>query len=316
MFRKIHVLGLLAIFISLTASQQNEKKAPASLRALGEELFFDPILSSDSSISCASCHKPEFAFADTMPFSRGVLGRKTSRNTPSVMNMMMRESFFWDGRAASLEAQVIGPIENPNEMNLPFHDAVKRIQKNPHYQDWFVKITGRQPDSAGIVQAVAEFERSLETDQTPNDRWMNEQSGGLTAQQIRGRELFTSERTRCFDCHFTPDFTSDEFRNIGLFNARELNDSGRFHVTKKLVDVGKFKTPGLRNVAVTAPYMHNGIFKSLREVIDYYDDPTKFIQNALYRDTILPRRIGLTEQEKLDLEAYLHALTDDRFTRK
>lgn len=251
-----------------------------------------------------------------MSFSQGVLGRKTARNTPSVMNMKMRESFFWDGRASSLETQVVGPIENPNEMNLPFKQAVQRIQRNEQYQNWFMKLIGRLPDSAGIVMAIAEFERSLETDQTPNDRWLNDLPDGLTDQQIRGRTLFTSERTRCFDCHFTPDFTSDEFRNIGLFDARELNDSGRYQVTKRNEDIGKFKIPGLRNVAVTAPYMHNGMFKTLKEVIEYYDDPSKVVKNAMNRDTILPRRIGLTDQEKLDLEAYLRALTDDRFTKK
>ena len=304
------------MLVVLSASKSDLRKEPATNKELGEALFFDPILSSDGSISCASCHKPEFAFADNKPFSIGVMGRKTSRNTPSVMNMKMRESFFWDGRAASLETQVVGPIENPNEMNLPFKVAVQRIQSNKQYQNWFIKITGRQPDSAGIVEAIAEFERSLETDETPNDRWLNDQTGGLTAQQIRGRTLFTSDRTRCFDCHFTPDFTSDEFRNIGLFNAKELNDSGRYQFTKRNEDIGKFKIPGLRNVAMTAPYMHNGMFKTLKEVIDYYDDPSKVLQNSINRDTILPIRIGLTEQEKLDLEAYLHALTDDRFTKK
>jgi cytochrome c peroxidase len=281
--------------------------------ALGEKLFFDPILSSDKSISCASCHKPEFAFADTVAFSTGVNGRLTARNTPSVMNMAMRDAMFWDGRAASLEAQVVGPVENPNEMNLPFHEAVARLNADKSYVLLFQKAYGHGPDSASLVDCIAAFERTLETDQTPNDRWLNDLPGGLTAQQMRGRELFTSNRTKCFDCHFTPDFTSDDFSNIGLFDGKSLNDSGRYIVTRKIEDIGKFKIPGLRNVAVTAPYMHNGMFKTLREVIDYYDDPTLFVQSALPRDTLLPARIGLSEQEKQDLESYLHALTDDRF---
>lgn len=305
----------LFIYLFISAFTNSINVIIDSPAKLGEKLFFDNILSSNKSISCASCHKPEFAFADTLAFSEGVGGKKTNRNTPSVMNMAMRDEFFWDGRAKSLEAQVVGPIENPNEMNLPFHKAVKRIQENKEYILLFKKIYHKLPDSASIVNCIAAFERTLETDQTPNDRWMNDLPGGLSAQQIRGRELFTSNRTRCFDCHFTPDFTSDEYRNIGLFDGKQFNDSGRYAVTKKYDDIGKFKIPGLRNVAVTAPYMHNGIFKTLREVIDYYDDPNKFMNHSLFRDTILPKLIGLSEQEKEDLESYLHALTDDRFTK-
>ncbi|MBP6623971.1 MAG: cytochrome-c peroxidase [Chitinophagaceae bacterium] len=283
---------------------------------LGEKLFFEPMLSKDMSISCASCHKPQFAFADTSAFSLGVGGKLGTRNTPSVMNMTMRESFFWDGRAKSLEEQVVGPIENPIEMNLPFKEAVTRIRNHNGYRKWFYQVYHKLPDSATLVSAIATFERSLETDHTPSDRWLNDEPNEMTASQLRGRELFTSSRTRCFDCHFTPDFTADEFRNIGLFNGQDLHDSGRYHVTKNIDDIGKFKVPGLRNIAMTAPYMHNGQFKTLREVIDYYDEPDKLFHGAINRDTILPKKIGLTEMEKIDLEAFLNALTDDRFTKK
>ncbi len=307
---------LCGIFICIILSAFTQSGSKLTEAQLGEKLFFDPVLSTDHSISCASCHKPEFAFADNKAFSDGVNGKQTTRNTPSVMNMGMRDAFFWDGRAASLEEQVIGPIQNPNEMNLPFAEAVKRVKASKRYQQFFKQVYGTLPDSATIVRSIAAFERTLETDQTPNDRWLNDLPGGLTAQQLRGRELFTGERTKCFDCHFTPDFTSDEFRNIGLFNGQELNDSGRYLITRNPNDIGKFKIPGLRNVAMTAPYMHNGMFKTLREVIDYYDDPSTVVKHALYRDSILPARIGLTESEKADLEAYLNALTDDRFMVK
>ena len=308
---------LFGIFITLffSAFKTSVEGKPITKIELGEKLFFSTILSSDKSISCASCHKPEFAFADNQAFSDGVNGKKTARNTPSVMNMAMRDKLFWDGRANSLEDQVIGPIENPNEMNLPFSIAVQRIQLDKKFQSLFKQVYNKKPDSASIVDCIAAYERSLETDQTPNDRWLNDEPNGLSEQQIRGRELFTSARTRCFDCHFTPDFTSDEFKNIGLFNGKDLNDSGRYKITKKVEDIGSFKIPGLRNVAVTAPYMHNGIFKTLREVIDYYDNPSLFVHESINRDTILPSKIGLSEQEKLDLESYLHALTDDRFAK-
>lgn len=280
---------------------------------LGEKLFHDPILSSDYSISCASCHKPQFAFADTAAFSVGVGGKLGTRNTPSAMNMAMREHFFWDGRAASLEAQVSGPISNPVEMNLPFKQAVLRVRHHDAYRKLFWQVYRRLPDSLHIVKALAAFERSLETFNTPNDRWLNDLPNGLNEEQLRGRELFMGNRTRCFDCHFTPDFTADEFRNIGLFNGTSLNDSGRYLITRKHDDIGKFKVPGLRNVAITAPYMHNGQFKTLREVIDYYNEPDAVIPNAINRDTMLPKKMNLTESEKNALEAFLIALTDEQF---
>ncbi|MBL7765591.1 MAG: cytochrome-c peroxidase [Chitinophagaceae bacterium] len=314
---KISILTFFfLILLTFLIGAGKADQTPMTKERLGKKLFFDPILSSDRSISCASCHKPELAFADSTAFSTGVMGRKTARNTPSIMNMAMRDLLFWDGRAPSLEAQVVFPVENPNEMNLPFAEAVQRIKADQTYRQLFLKVYKRLPDSADIVNCIAAYERSLETDQTPSDRWLNDVPGAMTAQQIRGRELFTSDRTRCFDCHFTPDFTSDEFRNIGLFNGRELNDSGRYRITKNPEDIGKFKIPGLRNVAMTAPYMHNGQFKTLREVIDYYDDPAGKIHGSIGRDTILPVKIGLTEQEKQDLESYLQALTDDRFSKK
>ncbi len=183
---------------------------------LGRMLFFDPILSKDSTISCASCHKPEYAFSDTVSLSQGVNGMLARRNTPSVMNMAARDIYFFDGRAATLEAQVIGPIENPNEMNLPFKDAIRRINQSKEYRKLFFQIYKKYPDSISIVDAIAKFEKTLETDNTPNDRWMDDNPNAMTASQLKGRELFTADKTKCFECHFTPDFTSDEFKNIGV----------------------------------------------------------------------------------------------------
>jgi cytochrome c peroxidase len=299
----------------LTGFKFPGKKNKITEVQLGEKLFHDPILSSDLTVSCATCHKPEFAFADTSALSVGVGGKLGTRNTPSAMNMAMRDHYFWDGRAASLEAQASGPVSNPVEMNLPFKEAVMRVRNHKVYRALFRQVYGRLPDSARLVKAIAAFEKSLETFDTPNDRWLNDLPNGLNPEQLRGRVLFMSNRTRCFDCHFTPDFTGDEFRNIGLFNGREWNDSGRYVFTKNLNDIGKFKVPGLRNVAVTAPYMHNGKFKTLREVIDYYNEPAKVVPDAVLRDTILPRQLHLSETEKQDLEAFLVALTDERFRR-
>lgn len=311
------IVLLFAVVVVFSSFENKEDLKPEPIdteEALGKALFFDNILSKDFTVSCASCHKPAFAFADTARFSPGVDGKIGARNTPSVMNMSARGELFWDGRAKDLEDQVKFPIENPLEMNLPYDSAVVRVASNQKYIQLFNKIYKQVPNHKNIAEALAAFERSLETDDTPSDRWLNdEKNSGMTAQMIRGRDLFTSTRTRCFDCHFTPDFTADEYRNIGLFDGKALNDSGRYVVSKDLKDLGAFKTPGLRNVAITAPYMHDGSFKTLREVIDYYDEPAKFMIGSINRDTILPKKIGLTESEKNDLEAFLNALTDDRF---
>lgn len=282
---------------------------------LGEMLFFDPILSEDSSISCASCHKPAFAFADTSAFSKGVHGRLGNRNTPSAMNVSARDFLFWDGRAASLEEQALGPIENPVEMNLKLSEAIKRLNRSRKYRNLFYTVYKTAPTTKTLAAAIAAYERTLETSATPNDRWMNDEPNGMTDQQVRGRDIFRV-KAKCFECHFSPDFTGDEFRSIGLFNGTTHNDSGRYVVTKNLADIGKMKVPGLRNVAMTAPYMHDGSFKTLREVIDYYDNPHAKMPDGINRDSVLAKPLGLTEQDKQDLEAFLYALTDDRFTKK
>jgi len=220
------IIGLFVICLLLGSSYtsfdlQDEIQ---SKEELGKKLFFDPILSLDQSISCASCHKPEFAFADNQALSLGVDDSLGVRNTPSVMNMLSRPYFFYDGRSATLEAQAIGPIENPLEMNLPYNVAVERIQNNIDYQLLFKRLYDNRPDSFNIANALAEFQRSLESDgSAPVD-------------------------------NFYPDAIT--------------NDS---------TDLGKFKVPGLRNVALTAPYMHNGMMETLEEVIDFYSNPYEFV---------------------------------------
>ena len=303
---------LLSVILGFTFDKAPQK---ITKERLGEMLFFDPILSEDSSVSCSSCHKPQFAFADTSAFSIGVHGRLGNRNTPSAMNVSSREALFWDGRAKTLEEQVLGPIANPVEMNLPVAEAVQRLNKSKKYKHLFFSLYKTIPSSKTLASAIAAYERTLETGDTPNDRWLNDVPKSMTEQQVHGREIFRV-KGKCFECHFTPDFTADEFRSIGLFNGKSHNDSGRYNVTKNVADIGKMKVPGLRNVAVTAPYMHDGSFKTLREVIDYYDNPHATMPDGINRDTVLREPLHLTEQDKQDLEAFLHALTDDRFIKK
>lgn len=288
---------------------------PVSKAALGERLFFDNVLSRDYSLSCSSCHIPEFAFSDTVALSVGVEGRLGRRNSQSVMNMSSRSSFFYDGRAASLEEQVRFPIEDPLEMDFDMEEAVARIRNTPKYRDWFSKLYSAEPTVENVSSAIAAFIHTLETSDTPFDRYMTGTGNDFSEAAIRGRIVFMSDKARCFNCHFGPDFTGDEFRNIGLFDGQKLVDAGRFEITRDSSDLGKFKVPGLRNIGVTAPYMHDGRFKTLREVIDYYDNIFEHVAHPINLDPLLERPLGLTEQEKSDLEAFLHSLTDDRFVR-
>jgi cytochrome c peroxidase len=280
---------------------------------LGRQLFFDPILSGDRTISCASCHKPQYAFADTAMLSLGVSGRKGSRNTPSAMNLALQDIFFWDGRAKSLAEQALAPIENPVEMNLPLDQALRRLQHSKKYRDQFRKVFNSSPTREHLGEAIAAFEHTLETSNSPFDNWKLSGDANTVSDAVkRGFALFNT-KGKCTKCHFGSDFTQREFRNIGLFDGKKLNDSGRASLPGYEKELGKFKVPGLRNIAITAPYMHNGMFRTLREVIEFYNDPDKIVPNAINRDTILARPLGLTEDEKADLEAFLMSLTDRQF---
>ncbi len=279
---------------------------------IGKELFFDTQLSKDHSISCASCHQPQFAFADNQAFSTGVGGKKGARNTPSVMNMLFRPYFFYDGRAATLEEQILFPIEDQLEMHLDYSIAVERVQQDSNYIQYFEQVYESKPDSALVLHAIAEFIRSLESGgSAPHDQWINDfNPNALNDAQLRGREIFL-EKGKCFDCHFGPDFTGDEFKNIGLYNGENLNDAGRFLITNDSTDLGKFKVPTLRNITLTAPYMHNGMFATLEEVVAFYNDPKSIISNSINIDTLLQQPLNLTEQEQADLVQFLHSLTDE-----
>lgn len=307
---------LMAISCSDNSPKEQELKEPKTIAELGELLFHDSLLSRGEQVSCASCHKPQFAFADNTPVSFGVDSLKGERNTPSAMNQGGRVFQFWDGRAETLEEQALGPIENPVEMDIPVSEVVRKLNNHKQYSRFFIKLFGRPADKQNLAQAIAEFERTLETNNTAFDKYMNESdTTSFTSAAKRGQLIF-NEKGKCFDCHFGPDFTGDQFKNIGLFDGKQLNDSGRFKVTRKPEDIGRFKTPGLRNIAVTAPYMHNGMHKTLMEVIDFYNEPDKFVPNSFNRDSLLRKPLGLTIQEKKDLEAFLLSLTDERFLKE
>jgi cytochrome c peroxidase len=309
----IRLILLLVVPFGLTWSCRTvDPTFPDSEIKLGEKLFFDTQLSRDSTISCASCHKPEFAFADNQAFSKGIKNQLAARNTPSSINVSAHTPFFWDGRAETIEEQALGPIESRAEMDLPISDLVKRLNANHFYKKAFYKVYGASASKELIVKALAAFESSLETADTPFDHYMQGDTNAMSAAARRGQLVF-NQKGKCFDCHFGPDFTGDEFKNIGLFDGKSWNDSGRYLISKDLSDLGKFKTPGLRNIEKTAPYMHNGRFKTLEEVIDYYNNPSSIVPAHQNRDNLLSQPLGLSLLEKSDLLAFLKALTDKKF---
>lgn len=303
----------LLLAAALPAFAQAVEERDAARVELGRRLFFDPILSRDRSIACASCHRPELAFADDKPVSPGVEDRLGTRNTPSVMNASGRTSLFWDGRAATLEDQAVFPIENPLEMDLPVAEALRRLQQEPVYAGLFGKAYGGTITARTIGRALAAYQKTLDTLDTPYDRWARGDATAISESARRGRALFIG-KAKCAECHSGEDFTSERFRNIGLYDGQTLGDRGRGAITGNPAENGEFKIPTLRNVAVTSPYMHNGMFGTLREVIDYYDAPDKVVPQAIGRDAAMATMLGLSEQEKLDLEQFLVALTDDRFS--
>ena len=308
------VSGLLAILAVTSFSFDSLPGTICNKADLGKKLFSEKLLSKDSSVSCASCHKPTLAFADTVGFSVGIYGKLTTRNTPSVLNMKNRPYYFWDGRATTLEEQALMPIENPDEMGLPVKEAVLRLNNSAEYRKLFRKIFKQAPNVQNLAAAFAAFEKTLETIDSPFDDWSNN-IAELSEEEERGRQLFTGNKAKCFDCHSMEDFTDDSFKNIGLYNGVTLNDKGRFNISKTLADVGKFKTPGLRNIAVTAPYMHDGRFKTLEQVVSYYNTPFMFVDDPINIDSSLTKPLMLSQQEKKDLVSFLKTLTDKAYRK-
>jgi cytochrome c peroxidase len=311
---KLTFITILLVFVTFIWGFTNTEKLNDKV-SLGKLLFNEKILSKDSSVSCSSCHNPDLGFADTLPFSIGIEGKLTKRNSPSVLNMKNRPYYFWDGRASSLEEQSLMPIQNPDEMGLPIKEALYRLNQSSFYKKKFQLVFHSNPNEMNLAAAIAAFENTLETSNSKFDDWSNNKTR-LSASEEKGRQIFLSKKAKCFDCHFQIDFTNDDFKNIGLFNGNNFNDSGRFLITRDKDDLGKFKTPGLRNIAITGPYMHNGIFKTLEEVVDYYNDVKKIMPNAKNLDPSLLKPLELTQQEKKDLVAFLKTLTEKRYARK
>ena len=284
-----------------------EGKPTIAQVALGRKMFFDKSLSKDKSISCASCHNPKNAFADTVAFSKGVNDSLGFRNVPTLTNVAYNGVYLMDGGVPTLETQVVVPIEDHLEMNISMVDLVKRLKKNPLYTDMSKKAYGKEIGPYVITRALAAFERTLISGNSKYDKFMNGAKKVYSEKEKKGYELFKS--LSCTECHSGFNFTNYSFQNNGI---TALSDTGRARVSLLREDVGKFKVPTLRNVGLTAPYMHDGRLRNLEEVIEHYasgGDPTRNKS-----DFIKP--LDLTKEQKENLTLFLHTLTDSNFVNK
>jgi cytochrome c peroxidase len=282
--------------------------------ALGQRLFFDTGLSASGRTACASCHSPDFAYGDPRPVSTSDDGQPGTRNAPSLLNVSFRPYYMWDGRFATLEEQVFSPFRPNGEMGIPIEGAAARISRDPNYRLQFFHAFGEPPSPNGIAAAVAAYERTLLTGNSRFERFaLNKDEGALSGLEKFGLEVFTN-RARCVSCHTifapavagVPLFSDFAFRNIGIgFVGEGFRDLGRGGVTLAEKDHGAFRTPSLRNVAVTGPYMHDGSLATLDEVIAFYDAGGQPNPN---QSPMQP--LALNGEEKQGLIAFLHSLTD------
>jgi cytochrome c peroxidase len=280
---------------------------------LGQLLYFDKRLSSDGTVSCASCHLPGKAFTDGAPVATGIKGQKGGRSAPTVINRAYSTLQFWDGRAASLEEQAKGPIANPIEMTharteAEAHQAVvANLKAIPGYVQRFARAFGTESFTIDhVAKAIATFERTVLSGNSPFDRYEAGDTKAMTDSQVRGRNIFYG-KAACDACHIGFNFTDGSYANIGIGMDRKGPDLGRFAITKREEEKGAFKTPTLREIEHTAPYMHDGSMKTLEEVIEHYNKGG--IKNPQLDQRIKP--LNLTEQDKKDLVAFLKALSGE-----
>jgi cytochrome c peroxidase len=275
--------------------------------ALGRRLFFDPALSDDRTVSCATCHQPDRAFADETPLSEGILGRKGGRNTPTLVNRVYGRSFFWDGRARTLEEAVLMPVRDTLEMAMDVPRLIERVRGDATYRTQFAAaFPGAEVGEATVAQALATYVRSLVAGNSAFDRFRGGDATALSASAQRGQQLFFG-RARCATCHQGANFTDEGFEGLGIPSS----DPGRFAATGNARDRGNFKVPTLRDVALTAPYMHDGSVASLDAVVDFYDRGGGLTPGAGGRRRRDVRPLGLDAGQKQDLVAFLRALTSE-----
>ena len=277
--------------------------------ALGRKLFFDKRLSLNETVSCATCHVPEYAFTDRLTTSTGIEGRKTERNSPSLLNSAFLKTAMFDAHLPTLEMQVIVPIQEHTEMGSNMKELIQKLRAIPEYQVAAKKIFNRDFDAYVLTRSISAFERTLLSLNSRFDQYMKGNKTILTSDEKAGWKLF-SEKLYCLQCHPAPYFTTFEAANNGL--CQEFGeDKGRFRIFLDSNDIGKFKIPSLRNSELTFPYMHDGSMKSLDEVISHYQEGGK--KHTLQSKIIQPFK--LTSQEREQLKAFLFSLTDTSYMR-
>lgn len=278
---------------------------PNELRVrLGRHLFFDPLLSANRTIACASCHQPEHGFASAEARPVGIRGQKIRRRAPSLFNRAFGKTFFWDGRAATLEEQALMPIADPDEMGSSVDEAVSRLKQHPQYRLDFAAAFDDGVTAKNLGAALAGFERTLLRGASAVDRFRQQgEHSALSPAERHGLWLYES-KAQCWRCHSGPNFTDESFHNTGVSWGTKPADLGRFEITRVEADRGKFKTPTLRGVALAAPYMHDGSIATLAEVIEYYNRGG--IENPHRDPAIVP--LQLSTDEVRALVAFLKAL--------
>ena len=269
---------------------------------LGKRLFYDPILSKDETISCESCHKQEFAFADNVTISAGVEGRFGFRNSMSLANMAYQDALMREGGVPTLEMQVLVPIQDHNEMDFNILSVAEKLNLDSTYINASIRAYNRIPDAFVITRALASFQRTMLSGDSDYDRNL------LDEKEENGKELFFSDELACSSCHGTFLFSNLTIENNGLYEVYE--DSGKYRLTNLQEDIGKFKVPSLRNIEITAPYMHNGSISSLEEVIEHYASGGK---NHFNKSELITG-FSITDDEKDNLISFLKSLTDNNFT--
>jgi cytochrome c peroxidase len=286
---------------------KNNTPTPAGF-TLGRKLFYDPILSKDSSISCGFCHQRIAAFAHIdHALSHGINGLIGKRNVPPLENLVWSNSFMWDGRINHLEVQPLAPISNPIEMNETIANIIKKLQRNKIYVAMFkAAFNDSVINSRNVLRAIAQFTGLMISANSRYDKYIRGEDT-LSVNELAGLKLF---RTNCAQCHKEPLFTDNTFRNTGIPIDTNLRDSGLAAINGNMKDFMKFKVPSLRNIEMTYPYMHDGRFKTLKQVVDHY---TQKFSKASGADPILVKGIQLTETDKLNILAFLKTLTDQTY---
>ena len=288
---------------------------------LGKTLFFEKKLSKGNQVACASCHNPETGWSDSRRRSIGADSLTADRHSMSLLNIAFSEKFFWDARVNTLEEQVLHPITNPVEMNQPIAKGIEKISRVAKYDKLFTAAFGDSLiNKTRIVKAIATFERTITSGKTRFDTFISGQSSAFTNQEVKGLHLFRT-KAQCINCHNTPYFSDNKLHNTGLsYFGRKYQDLGNFRATGNEKDIGKFKTPTLRGLMKHKPWMHNGNFRTLTEVVDFYNlgnplpMPKKNINHGKFKkppQSPMVKKLRLTQAEKEALIAFLKTLQSD-----